>query len=211
MRFFSIFAFFTVFSCATFAAPTSPIIWKSSCASKAYNLGSATCLVSGGASGVGTATKIPYYDASGNLASSALSYAVATGFVAFGGATTSNRFDVLGAGITHISGNLVLDGASGSGSVQALQYRMGAANGDFTWSQGQVGTSDKITVAHTGFAGMGVVMTSENILALPAQAAGVAPTNPVTGGLALTSGFKLCVWNGSAWKNASDGSTGCTF
>jgi hypothetical protein len=43
------------------------------------------------------------------------------------------------------------------------------------------------------------------------QGSGVTPATTQTGALALTSGFILCVYNGSGWVRTSDGSTACTF
>lgn len=54
-------------------------------------------------------------------------------------------------------------------------------------------------------------VTAAGFPAITPQGAGVAPTSPVDGQFALTSGHKLCVYTGSAWVNASDGSTTCTF
>lgn len=55
--------------------------------------------------------------------------------------------------------------------------------------------------------------TLKGLLQLPVQGSGSTPTcgSSQDGSLALTNGHKLCVCNGTAWKNASDGSTACTF
>ena len=57
--------------------------------------------------------------------------------------------------------------------------------------------------------------TLKGLLQLPVQGSGTTPTcgSAQDGSLALTNGHKLCVCVGgsSAWKNASDGSTSCTF
>ena len=59
----------------------------------------------------------------------------------------------------------------------------------------------------------GNITMAGTLLKMVARGAGSTPTCGAgeAGTLALTSGYKLCVCNGSAWKNASDGSTGCTF
>lgn len=74
-------------------------------------------------------------------------------------------------------------------------------NGDFT----SAGITAKFNGDHS--------TTLSGLLQLPVQASSSTPTcgSGQSGSLALTSLFKLCVCNGTAWKNASDGSTSCTF
>lgn len=46
---------------------------------------------------------------------------------------------------------------------------------------------------------------------LAAQGSGTTPATTVTGAFAVTNGGILCRYNGTAWKQTSDGSTTCTF
>jgi hypothetical protein len=53
--------------------------------------------------------------------------------------------------------------------------------------------------------------TIKNILNLPVQASGVTPSVFVNGSVAITSGYIMCVYNGTSWVQVSNGSTACTF
>lgn len=55
------------------------------------------------------------------------------------------------------------------------------------------------------------VVTMTGLLNVKVQGAGVTPTGAVAGSVAFTSAFILAVYNGSAWKRASDGTTAVTF
>lgn len=54
-------------------------------------------------------------------------------------------------------------------------------------------------------------VTMTGLLNVKVQGAGVTPTGAVAGSVAFTSAFVLAVYNGSAWKRASDGTTAVTF
>jgi hypothetical protein len=54
-------------------------------------------------------------------------------------------------------------------------------------------------------------MSVGTFLNLPIQAVGSSQKSPSSGDMALTSGFILCVYNGSGWVMTSDGHTTCTF